>query len=376
MPDYINGLAVDASLVDALMADDTSGLAIDSAQGISVDGGYYGVTPIFSVLTSGSEPFLSGSDEFVTADSPFNIGVSKNLNIYPKTLRIGGPANELVLDSLGTTLYVGSGYTFALSLEESYPIRTTKIVPVTSSQYTSSPSSILGISKIIGVKPTGIYNSRIEPTNLAVDQIGTTFSFGDSLLSINEFNIFDPVIHKSVNVRTGNFDLNQFYVEIKTKGRVILDPLIFDIDPYPVGIQKTNVFNINTGVYDIRSFAVSTKKYSTYVEGKYIKDSANFYQLYVDQGIDYSILIETQDIGIEDNTSYTFNGKFAKHQTSVNKYDIRCTKITPYLLRLDISGEDTSSLTGRFNFDIIGIRNNISTVIMTGAVIIKEMVLE
>jgi hypothetical protein len=87
---------------------------------------------------------------------------------------------------------------------------------------------------------------------------------------------------------------------------------------------------------------------------KFIKDSANNYTLYVDQGTDYEITINASTFGVNDITNLTFFGSIRMHPNSKKFEDFVITKIgISNTINLKITNTSTSALKhSRYQFDL------------------------
>lgn len=84
----------------------------------------------------------------------------------------------------------------------------------------------------------------------------------------------------------------------------------------------------------------------------HIKDSANNYTLYVDQGSTFTMDVLNSVFGVTDSTNLTFVGTVKRHNTSKKFVDFTITKLTDRITIM-LTSEGTSTLSDRYSFDVI-----------------------
>lgn len=109
----------------------------------------------------------------------------------------------------------------------------------------------------------------------------------------------------------------------------------------------------------------------------YLKDSANNYSLYIDQGTSFLIQVPFSSFGVSSSLidSLSFTGSIKQHQSSKKYIDISLNKNTiSGNLELSIAPDISSTLTStRYIFDVIYKNNNNNNIVRAfgGIVIVK-----
>lgn len=271
----------------------------------------------------------------------------------------------LIIDSSDSGLFVdsvdGLGIDSVLNLSvdpNSYPI---------------SPS-IPYVTKYLNLQSAS-YTSNIDETLFAVSpELDILDMGGNSYLQTDQYATYDAVIHRTKTIEPVVYTIGETHVGTYINQAVYVVPEIYSISGVDVGVQKFNRLVTSTGSYVLNSFAIFTSVLNKLQQGKFTKDSANLFNLYLDQGSDYFIIVNSDSLGISTFDGMTFTGKFAKHSSSSNKYNITCNLISNTELKLSIPKEISSQVYGKYLFDVIATKNNLTTKILQGNIFINELV--
>lgn len=111
----------------------------------------------------------------------------------------------------------------------------------------------------------------------------------------------------------------------------------------------------------------------------YIKDSANNYTLYIDQGTDVSFDIPASSFGLSDISNYIFSGQIRVHPSSVFFVEFNIVRIisSNSKIILKLSEEQTQSLKNqRYSFNVLykHMQTGEMAEAISGTVIVSESV--
>lgn len=207
----------------------------------------------------------------------------------------------------------------------------------------------------------------VEYTQLSVDALENTL-----LVDSQSTLAVDNTLNASMD--TGLFGISPNFIGTYLNSAAYIIPESYAITPANITFDVNRRLFVQTGNYNIVSFFIKTEVQNKIVEGRYIKDSANYFTLYVDSGTDYTILVDSSKLGISDFKNMTFSGTFAKHFTSLNKYNIVIDRITDTLIRIKILNTVSAGLYGKYNFDILSTKNGVTSKLLWGDVIINQIV--
>lgn len=336
------GLSVDA-LDNGLAIDTVNGLATNNQYSATNNTGYY-LQNIESLLANGEE-LLAGS-ELLGTNTLNNISISRRIS------------TSISSGSYSITPQVISNHRKVSGLQGTFGLTPAKLA-------TTRYQNIA----------TAQYYSSVNEEVVDVDGNLTHLDLGGNFqLQSSQYATYDVTVNRRITGITGAYVAEVLPAGVYINGAASVIPEVYNITGFPVVTQKNNILSALEGLYDISSWSISTKVLNKIVEGKYVVDSANYYSLYIDEGTDYSILVDTTEFGIDDTTNIEFSGKFARHTTSAQKYDIIVTKTAINQIKLNIPKETTVDLYGKYIFDIMSTRaGNIAKVIQ-GNIIINEMV--
>lgn len=106
----------------------------------------------------------------------------------------------------------------------------------------------------------------------------------------------------------------------------------------------------------------------------FIKDSANNYTLYVNQGTDFEIILTLSDFGITNVEDIEFFGIIKKHRESKKSYDVTLTLLpTPNRLSVKIPADVSIDLKDdRYSIDILYKSLTLTNILLSGTVIVKQ----
>lgn len=221
----------------------------------------------------------------------------------------------------------------------------------------------------------GNFTSVEEETLFAVNPDSDLLDLGgNTYLPVDQYVTYDTSIHRTKTFVPAVLSITPEHIGTFINQAVYVLPESFNITSSIINIEKINKLYAEQGNYSITSFAIYTQILNKLPEGKYIKDSANIFTLYVNEGIDYFIVVDAEKIGVSDFNNMQISGLFAKHPTSLNKYIITTEILNSEQLKLKIPSEITSGLRGRFKFDVVADIQSSNRVLLQGDIIINELV--
>lgn len=381
------GLAVD-NLDSGLFTAPEEGLRIDPVRGLSIDASELDITTFHSYAFNdapNSVDFnalaLDSIGTSLLIDPVYELRIDSMLSVIQE------PANYNILtyqsyptkfliqpNSLFTGLLVDANDS-GLFVDDSNGVGVDSVYNTSVSSDTLSINTYTAATiKYLNMSPA-TYESNIDESLFYVNNTQDILDFGGgTYLQTDQYATYDAIIHREKTIIPDAYSITESHIGTYLNQAVYVLPELYNVSGFDVGLVKNNQLYAEIGSYSISSFAIYTEIQNKLQEGRYVKDSANVFNLYIDQGSDYFIIVEAEKIGRTDFDGMTFTGKFAKHSTSVNKYSIECTLLTNTQLKLRVTSQVSADLYGKFSFDVAATKNNITTKILQGNIIINELV--
>lgn len=271
----------------------------------------------------------------------------------------------LIVDNLDSGLFVdssnGLGIDSILNLD------------VDTSSFSVSPTTPYVVRYVN--TSSGDFSSTIEESLLAVNSQLDIFDMGgNSYLQTDKYATFDAVIHQTKSFSPNNFQIVLGDIGTIFNGVVIVTPDSYQLMGSPVYTSKSNILSAIAGNYTTTSFSVATSILNKIKEGRYTRDSANFFNLYINQNTDYSIVLDASSFDLQSFDGMTFDGVFARHSTSTTKYTITCSLLNSKQLKLTIPNEISINTWGKYIFDVSYTIGTTKSTLLNGYIIINEMV--
>lgn len=195
-----------------------------------------------------------------------------------------------------------------------------------------------------------------------------------SLYSISDVNRQTNLIVSLNPISTG-YSLSDIVLRYSRVFHCNVVSMVSTVEPTTYRYNHKIVANQPVAYQCIVNLATFT--YENYIErGRFVKDSARNYTLYVDEAMDYWFDVSLAEYGISDVSNLEFFGKFAKHPTSHTKYDFIINKdeLNKRLI-IKIDRNTTVDLSGAFTFDIYSSRvSGVLSRLFGGKLIIQETV--